>query len=61
MRAVAIDEIRKARGTTDPGEGYDLFVLKLPFLEDFVKRGEHREIAAAGTPRREVSGDRFFG
>src|SRR5438477_3072975 len=37
VRAVAIDEIGKARRTTDPRESDDLFVLELAFLEDFVK------------------------
>ena len=50
MRAVAVHEIREARGTTDPGEGDDLLVIELPFLEDFVIGSEHREVAAARTP-----------
>ena len=44
-----------------PGKRDNLFVLEVAFLEEFVKRGEHREIAATGTPRRMVSGDRFLG
>ena len=61
MRAVAVDEIREARGATDPGEGDDLLVIELPFLEDFVIGGEHGEVAAAGTPGRVVGGDGFLG
>ncbi len=61
MRAVAVDEIREARGTTDPGEGDDLLVIELPFLDDFVIGGEDGEVAAAGTPRRVVGGDGFLG
>ncbi len=61
MRAVAVDEIREARGTTDPGEGDDLLVIELPFLDDFVIGGEHGEVAAAGTPGRVVGGDGFLG
>ena len=34
--------------------------MKLPFLEDLVERGEYCEIAAAGTPRRVIGGDRFL-
>src|SRR5439155_15267257 len=61
MRAVAVDEIGKARRTTDPGEGDDFFVFELAFLEDFVERGQHCEIAAAGTPCRVIGGDGFLG
>ncbi len=61
MCAVAVDEIGKARRTTDPGEGDDLFVFELAFLEDFVERSEHCEIAAAGTPGRVIGGDGFLG
>src|SRR5207249_9909771 len=39
VHAVAVDEVRKARRTTDPGEGDDLFVIELAFLKDFVERG----------------------
>src|SRR5260370_4128641 len=61
MRAMAVNEIGKARRTTDPGEGDDLFVIELALLDHFVERSEHREIAAAGTPRREIGGDGFLG
>ena len=61
MRAVAVHEIGKARGTTDPGEGDDLLVIELPFLDDFVIGSEHGEVAAAGAPRRVVGGDGFLG
>jgi hypothetical protein len=61
MRAVAIDEIRKARRTTDACESHDLFVLDVAFLEDLVKRGEHSEIAATGTPGRVVGSNGFLG
>src|SRR5438105_1201479 len=60
MRAVAVDEIRKARRTTDPGESDDLFVLEISFLEDFVERSEHGEIATTRTPCRMVGGDGFL-
>ncbi len=60
MRAVAVDEIWKTRRTTDSGEGDDLFVLEIAFLEDLVKRSEHGEIAATGTPRRVIGRDRFL-
>jgi hypothetical protein len=61
VRAVAVDEIGKARRTTDPREGDDLLVIEVAFLEDFVERGEHREIAAARTPGRVIGGNGFFG
>src|SRR5207247_907143 len=61
VHAVAVDEIRKARRTTDPGKGDDLFVIELAFLEHFVEGSEHGEIAAAGTPCRVIGGDGFFG
>ena len=61
MGAVAVDEIGKARRTTDPGEGDDLFVIELAFLEHLVERSEHCEIAAARTPCREIGGDGFLG
>ncbi len=61
MRAVAVDEIREARGTADAGEGDDLLVLELAFLEDLVIGGEHGEVAAAGTPGRVVGGEGFLG
>src|SRR5450755_2777595 len=59
--AVAIDEIRKARGAADAGEGDDLFVIELAFLEDFVIAGENGEVATAGTPGRVIGGDSFLG
>src|SRR5205814_695406 len=58
---VAVDEIGKARRTTDPGEGDDLFVIEILFLEHFVKGSERSEDAAARTPRRMISGDGFLG
>jgi hypothetical protein len=36
-------------------------VIELAFLEDFVERGEHREIAAAGAPGRVIGGDGLLG
>jgi len=44
-----------------PGEGDDLLVIELPFLDDFVIGSEHGEIAAAGTPGGVIGGDGFFG
>src|SRR3977135_345710 len=61
VRAVAVDEIRKARGATDPGERDALLVIELAFLEDFVEGSEHGEIAAAWTPSRVIGSDGFFG
>jgi hypothetical protein len=61
VRAMAVNEIWKARGTTKSGKRDDFFVREISFLEEFVKRGEHSEIAATGTPRRMVSGNRFLG
>src|SRR2546423_14480083 len=57
MRAMTVDEIGKARRTTDSCKSDDFFVIELAFLEDFVKRGENGEIAAAGTPCRVIGGD----
>ena len=37
MGAVAVHEIGKPRGTTDAGEGDDLLVIELAFLEHLVK------------------------
>ena len=59
--AVAVDEIGKARGTTDAGEGDDLLVIELAFLEDLVIGSENGEVAAAGTPGRVIGGDGFLG
>ena len=44
-----------------PGEGDDLFVIELPFLDDFVIGSEHGEVAAAGAPGRVIGGDGFLG
>src|SRR5205085_8161896 len=60
MRAVAVHEIREARGATDPGEGDDLLVIELPFLDDFVIGSEHGEVAATGTPGGVIGGDGFL-
>src|SRR4030095_16656285 len=54
MRAVAINEIRKARRTTDACESHDLFMLEVAFLEHLVERRQHSEISTAGTPRRGI-------
>ncbi len=59
--AVAVHEIGKARGAADPGEGDDLFVIELAFLQDFVIGGENGEVAAAGAPGRVIGGDGFLG
>src|SRR5581483_9535235 len=61
VRAVAVNEIGKARGTTDARESNDLFVLEISFLENFVERSEHGEIAAARAPGRMIGGDCLFG
>jgi hypothetical protein len=58
---VAVDEVRKARGTTDPGNGDDLLVIELAFLEDLVIGREDREVAAAGTPGGVIGGDGLLG
>ncbi len=60
VRAVAVDEIGKARRTTDPGEGDDFFVIEISFLENFVEGSEHGEIAATRTPGGVIGGDRLF-
>jgi hypothetical protein len=59
--AVAVDEIREARGAADAGEGDDFLVIDLAFLQDLVIAGENGEVAAAGTPRRVIGGNGFFG
>ena len=61
VHAVAVDEIRKARRTTDPGEGDDLFVIELAFLEDLVKGSQNRKVSTTRTPGRVIGGDGFFG
>ena len=61
MGAVAVHEIGEARGAADPGEGDDLLVIELSFLDDLVIGGENGEVAAAGTPGRVIGGDRFLG
>ena len=55
--AVAIDEIGKTRGTTDPGEGDDLLVIELAFLEHLVIGSENGEVTAARAPGRVIGGD----
>jgi hypothetical protein len=59
--AVAVDEVRKARGATDARESDNLFVIELAFLEDLVIAGENGEVAATGTPGRVIGGDGFLG
>ena len=59
--AVAVDEIGKARGAADAGEGDDLLVIDLAFLENLVIGGEDGEVAAAGTPGGVIGGDGFLG
>ena len=61
MRAMAVDEIRKARRTTDACEGNDLFVVDVALLEHLVERGQHSEIAATRTPGGMIGGYRFLG
>src|ERR1051325_2444551 len=60
VRAEAVDEIWKSRRTTDAGKRNNLFVLEIAFLQKLIKRGQHCEIAATGTPRWVISGDRLF-
>jgi hypothetical protein len=59
--AVAINEIGEARGAANAGEGDDLFVIELAFLEDFVIAGEDGKVAAARTPGGVIGGDGFLG
>jgi hypothetical protein len=59
--AVTIDEIRKARGATDPRQSHDLLVLNLAFLQDFVIGSENGEVTATGAPGRVVGSNRFLG
>src|ERR1051326_3280679 len=61
VRAVAIDEIGKARRTTDARKRDDLFVIDISFLENLVERREHGEIATARTPGRVMGGGRPLG
>ena len=43
-----VDEIRESRATADTGHRHDVFVRELELFEHAVKRGEDREVAAAG-------------
>src|SRR3954453_13746105 len=61
VRAVAVHEIREARGTADPGQGTDLLVFDILFLEHFVERSQNSKISATGTPRRVVGRDCLLG
>jgi hypothetical protein len=61
VRAVAVDEIRKTRRTTDACEGNDLFMFDVAFLKHLIERGQHSEISAAGTPGGVIGGDGFLG
>ena len=61
MRAVRLDEIRKAAGAADAGDGGDFLVPELALFDQLEIKREHGEIAAAGAPGRMVGGDFFFG
>src|SRR5437660_3702107 len=61
VRAVAVDEIGKARRATDAGEGDDLLVIELAFLDDFVEGSQNGKVTATRAPSRVIGGDGFFG
>src|SRR5450432_1576021 len=61
MRTVRLHEIGKAAGAADARNGGDLFVPNFPLLNQLEIKREDGKVAAAGTPRRMVGGDFFFG
>src|SRR5439155_16397608 len=61
MGAVGLNEIRKAAGAANAGDGGDFFVPKLSLFDQFEIKGEHREIPATRTPGRMVGRDVFLG
>src|SRR5277367_963041 len=61
MRAVRLHEIWKTAGATDARDGGDFFVPHLALFNQLEIKREHGKVAAAGTPRRMVGGDFFFG
>src|SRR5438445_8016907 len=61
VRAVAVDEIGKARRATDAGEGDDLLVIELAFLEHFVEGSQNRKIPTTRAPGGTISGAGFLG
>ena len=60
VTAVRVDEVGEAGGAADAGKRDDFFLRVIKFLENFIKRGEHGEIAAAGAPRGVVGDKDFF-
>src|SRR5207237_7913438 len=58
--AVAVDEIGKARRTTDPGESDDFFVIEIAFLENFVEGSQNRKVTTTRTPCWMIGGDGFL-
>ena len=60
VTAVRVDEVGEAGWATDAGERDDFFLRIIKFLENFIKRSEHGEIAAAGAPRGVVGDKDFF-
>src|SRR4051794_38368528 len=61
VRAVTVHEIWETRGTTDPGDGDDLFLIDLAFLQNLVIRSQDGEVAAAGAPGGVIGRDRLLG
>jgi len=61
MCAVGLHEIRKTAGAADASDGGDFLVPHLALFDQLEIKGKHGKVAAAGTPRRMVGGDFFFG
>ena len=60
MHAVRLHEIRKPAGAADARDGRDILMPHFALLDELEIQREHREIAAAGAPRRMVGGDFLF-
>src|SRR5438876_12296422 len=52
VHSVGVDVTGQIRGTADATDDADVMRLQLQFEQRRLKRGEHGEIAAAGTPIR---------
>ncbi len=60
MHAVRLHEIGKPARAADARDGGDFLLPQLALLDQLEIKREHREIAAAGTPRRMVGGNFLF-
>src|SRR5436190_8301756 len=60
MHAVRLHEIGEAARATDTSDRCDFFVRKVPLFEQFVVKGQNREITATGAPCRMVGCELFF-